>query len=548
MKQIQFTTIIIFLFLFLAGGKSEAITPQKTDTIAIISLNDFHGAFVESPSQGIPGAGNVYSQVNQLKERYPFHIVLSAGDNFGGSFFSNLTKGEMIPYFFKKLGISISALGNHEFDNGQEFLKNKWKEIAGSDTLTYVCANLNNSAGRIPNYTIPYLIKEIKMPDGQMQKLAIVGLIASSAGSQTKKENVEGLTFRGNYNHILDSLEKTTELKDVNWQILLAHIGTQMTGNSPAWDDIDSANLILPTSITSIASGHSHKLVSGYLEGIPVVQGAISGKYISVLRYVYNQTTKSLTPIEPYVIKVESVIDHSPERIEIDQKVDSILNNTKEPSIDMALTEKLATVISDEGLPYDRGKNAKELMALGSYVCMSYAQAYRERKNLDINDIVLGFSHMGGIRNALPKGDISVITAAEVLPFTNKLKVYNLKGKEIMKLVEAGLSNPKGYLQTNNIIIDTTSVSRKTRIFNIRYVVPGREEIYLGKEKQYPVVVDEFITTGGDGYSEDLFPKDRLDSTITDLETTPSFFRYLKKYPTLDNNTPFKAKLNHYRQ
>lgn len=540
--------ITIFLFYSVRGEDTADKTDLINDTVAVISLNDFHGAFVKNESQNIPGAGNLYSTIRKIEKRYPCHIVVSAGDNFGGSFFSNLTKGELIPYFFPKAGISISAIGNHEFDNGQAFLKDKWRKTAKEDTLTYVCANLINKKGKIPAYAVPYIVKRIEMPDSTTKKLGIIGLIASSAGSQTKKANVEGLTFLKNYKTIIDSLEENTKLKNINWQILLVHIGTDMKNGKPVWKDQDSENLnSLPSKIKGIASGHSHKVVYGKINGIPVIQGEISGKYIGVLRFVYNRKTKKLTPVDPYVAKVGmSVSDKSTKRKNIDKKINGICSGTKENTTGMALNEKITYVESKEGLPHDRNKDKRNLTALGTYVCMAYTQAYRHEKNLGINDVVLGFSHLGGIRTPLPYGDINVMTAGEVLPFSNKLKIYNMKGKEIFRLIEEGLRNAKGYLQMNNLIVDTAGFHDGTKVVNVRYYVPGKEEIYLSKNKRYPVVVDEFITTGGDGYPSSLFPDKELDKSVTDLETTPSFFKFLKNHPKLSNDTPFRATLKHY--
>ena len=546
------------LFFFTGKSHTPSMEEPKEDTIAIISLNDFHGAFVTNMNQRIPGAGNLYSVIKQIKDRYPYHIVISVGDNFGGSYFSNLTEGSLIPYFFRKLGIDVSALGNHEFDNGQEFLKNKWGNVVpkdtasgSADTLTYVCANLNNSEGHIPGYAVPWVVKELKMPNNATKKLAIIGLIASSAKEQIKQENSESLAFRSDYGNIVDSLQQYTPLKNIPWQILAAHIGTKMQNDTALWDDSYSRNLKPLRIISGIASGHSHERVAGFINNTPVVQGMNYGKCIGVLRYTYNSAKNDLHPIAPIVINADSVKDSSADRIEIDGKVDSIFHHFTEPSVGMKLSATITQVISKDGLPHNRKEAPSKqdrLTALGTYVCMSYANAYRQRLNLSLNDVVLAFSHRKGIRTSLPYGDINVLTAAEVLPFASHLKVYNMTGKEIFALMEAGLSNSQGCLQANNIVIDTIYVAGRTRVVNIRYNVPGREEIFLDKKERYPVVVDEFITTGGDGYSPNLFPADHSDSIIKDSTTTASFLRYLRINPALDNNTSFKAKLKHYLQ
>lgn len=49
----------------------------------------------------------------------------------------------------------------------------------------------------------------------------------------------------------------------------------------------------------------------------------------------------------------------------------------------------------------------------------------------------MGLVNMGGLRNILPKGDITVGEIFEILPFENSLCVLTLKGKDLKRLFEA---------------------------------------------------------------------------------------------------------------
>lgn len=86
--------------------------------MAVFSINDFHGAFVRNDFKGIPGAPAVLQTLDSLKQVYPYNVTVSAGDAFGGSYFYKATQGQLMPVFFNEAGIRISALGNHEFDDG----------------------------------------------------------------------------------------------------------------------------------------------------------------------------------------------------------------------------------------------------------------------------------------------------------------------------------------------------------------------------------------------------------------------------------------------
>ena len=55
-------------------------------TVAVFSLNDFHGCFVRNDYKNIPGAPAVWQTLDSLKSVYPYNVTVAAGDNFGGSF------------------------------------------------------------------------------------------------------------------------------------------------------------------------------------------------------------------------------------------------------------------------------------------------------------------------------------------------------------------------------------------------------------------------------------------------------------------------------
>lgn len=530
-----------YLFLTISmAGVSALMANHNTDTLAVISLNDFHGSFVKS--NGVPGAGNVYSSIERIKKRYPAHLVLSAGDNFGGSYFSLLTKGNLLPFFFHSVGIRYSAIGNHEFDNGQDFF-----EQLGKDTIEYVCGNLTKSGKLLPR-TLRKVSSRVALPNSSdTVDVEIIGLISALAKSQCKKEYIDGIDFSDDYMpFITDGLDKSGN----KVRILLAHIGTYTDSQGNAcWDDVENkASLRFgPDTISGIASGHSHKYVCGYINGVPAVQGTISGKYISVLRFVCKDG--KVAPCPPMVVKVEDITDTSETRKEIDRRIARVCSTTTVPSIDMSLSDEIGNAV--DTIIHDRNLNPKETTALGTYVCMAYADAYRKARGISDEDPVLAFCHFGCIRRSLYPGRTDVLTAGELLPFSNELKVYNLTGKEIFKIVEAGIKNGKGCMQMNNLVVDITGIGKKTRVVNVWYNIPGREYIALSKNKSYPVVVDKFITTGGDGYPTELFPESKCVKDIKLPGTTDAFLLFLKKMHDrnipLSSKTLFKANIKRYR-
>lgn len=120
----RFIRIIIFLIAIGCHFPDANAGHAKKDTISILSFNDFHGAFISG--QGTPGAGNFVAALLELKKQVPNPVVLSGGDNFSGSYFSLMTQGEPHRVFTLPAAPDtlVSAVGNHEFDWGTDYLLN----------------------------------------------------------------------------------------------------------------------------------------------------------------------------------------------------------------------------------------------------------------------------------------------------------------------------------------------------------------------------------------------------------------------------------------
>ena len=510
-----------------------SLTAAAQQQVAIFSINDFHGAFVRNDHKGIVGAPSVLQTLDSLKQVYPCNITVSAGDNFGGSYFYNVTHGALLPVFFNAAGIRLSAVGNHEFDDGQRSLADKWNGLStrpeGWD-IDYVCANVRSTQTKaIPNFAQPVASVPITLPDGRPFRVAFVGLIASSTPQQASVRKLAGLTFDGRYEAVLDSVMKLPEgnlVKDANLRLLLTHVGSNMNDEGqPIWDDKDAAHLQQINSPLwhGILSSHSHKRVCGTINDAhyPIVQGRWHGDYISMLLCTIDNKTLQVTKVEPRTIAVTPKDTPEPAAARLQAQVDSLLLHTTTPG-GTPIGTRLTTAIRD--LPHDRDHKYCQTV-VGELVCKSYAEAFRHAADLSDDTPIIGCSHFGSIRSGFTKGPISVLDVGEVLPFSNALKVYQVKGSLLIELVNFGFHNLRyGWLQTGNLKIERNG----NQIKSLTYVSPQGKEVPIVPYKKYYLVADEFITTGGDGYSPSFFPAKQEVKQEGMPSTTDAFVQYLK--------------------
>lgn len=506
-------------------------------TVALFSLNDFHGGFVKDEAKGIPGAANVMATIDSLKSVYPYHLTVSAGDNFGGSYFYKATNGALMPRFFGDLGITLSVMGNHEFDDGVERLAKKWNDSPyrpqGWD-ITYICSNIRDSQGNIPAYMQPFQRQTITLSPTKRLSVAFVGLLASSTPSQVSKSRIKGLSFDGNYTGVLDSLKRTAGYEQVasaDLRLLLMHVGTKMVGGAPAWDDLDSLNLstINDPSYHAFLTGHSHKPVVGVINDrrYPVVQGKWHGEYISVMKFQIDTVSMRVLGIEPEIVYVNGTIPLGDKQLALEKEIQKLLVETKTKGgapIGEQLTIARKTLIHDRDDKYHQTE-------VGTLVCESFDVAARKTGRFRPQDMIFGSSHFGSVRSGFTKGAVRVLDVGESLPFANNIRVFKLTGAQVKRLLNVGFHNVKyGTIQTSRL---SFRFDKQKNIKKIYYTSPWGKRTRVKDDCEIYVAVDEFQANGGDGYSPELFPKSQEVKDLTLPATTDAFINYLRTLPQI---------------
>lgn len=534
---------LTLLFSFLLSLTSQAGIKDRI-TVAIFSINDFHGAFVRDEAKGIPGAAAVRQTLDSLKRVYPYHLTGSAGDNFGGSYFYNATRRQsLLPQFFSDLGIRLSAVGNHEFDEGQAAMAEKWAdtELCPRDwSLRYVCANIRDSAGHTPTYMQPYATEKIRISHNRTLDVAFVGLIASSTPQQVSVRRIAGLSFSGKYSAVIDSLKRTAgfdEVRNAHIRLLLTHIGTRMNPDTgvPEWEDKDADELerINDTLFHGILTSHTHRPVCGRINRAqyPVVQANWHGTYIGLLKVTIDTLDMRVSDVEPALVRVSPKHKLTSGR-RLQTLIDRQLDNTRTlggTPLGLQLTTAART--------FEHNRNDKYRQTeTGRMVCAAYAEAYRRAAPTvgDTTAVVVGCSHFGSIRSDLTAGPVRVLDIGEILPFANALKAYRLSGKQLREFVNFGLHNEKyGWLQTSGLDIKRDS---NGQVAALRYSPDGAAataRIPIADNTPCILVADEFMVHGGDGYDPDFFRALQPVEVEGMPATTDAFIDYLRQFPLL---------------
>lgn len=376
MKIFRICFYAIFLMMF-----ANAKAGSDTTRIVVVSVNDMHAKIDNFP--------RFKSLVDSIRTEYKDVLLLSAGDIFTGNPIVDQypDKGYPIIEMMNITGFDANALGNHEFDYGQDVLANR---IAQAD-FPFLGSNIFYDS--TPSLNIkPYMF--YTMDNGI--KIGILGMIQinESGIPDTHPSKLEGIYFKKG----IDVAPEYLWLKDsCDVFIGLSHLGFE--------DDIKLAMEV--GNFDMVAGGHSHTVVASPREhnGVLVVQGG------SGLRYA-TMTTLSLVNKE-IVEKKSQLLDVS-KHLSTDAELDSLLarfNDNKE------LNEVIGTALNDI-----RGKN--ELGSLMTDAMTSIAP------------LEIAFQNNGGIRiGQIAKGDIRLKDVFNLDPFGNEIIHFKLTTDEIKSLI-----------------------------------------------------------------------------------------------------------------
>jgi 2',3'-cyclic-nucleotide 2'-phosphodiesterase/3'-nucleotidase len=468
--------LAITLLVMLVFSSVISFGAESSVTIDIYSFNDFHGSLAEGGKN--VGMGKLVGAINAHRMENPNTIVVSAGDNYQGSALSNLSYGEPVSDMLKLMGVSVSAIGNHEFDWGVDRIPT-WAEQAD---LTFLASNIYDmNTGEPVAWAKPYVIKTI-----EGKKIAFIGLTTQETAYKTKAENVATLEFKDPAESAktwADYLMAGNDVAGVPDAIIaLTHVPASQSGygediTAPVTgDEIEALTMV--DGISGVISAHNHATVAGYANDVPVVEAYYNGRAFGHLELMFTGDDLKVTPSVDLLYKRSEDITPDPEAVALYEKWNEELAPT--------LNEVLGTAVGE--LTHERYEGVSTTV-LGNWVCEVMAKAA---------DTQIAIQNGGGLRRSIPDGDITYGIMYEVMPFDNTLVKMKMTGEDVLKNIEHGIGNE-----------DVGNASFSGLIVNIDADKPFGERVLsitlsdgtpLEMNKMYSVVINDFMYPKGDNF------------------------------------------------
>ncbi|MBI3519283.1 MAG: 5'-nucleotidase C-terminal domain-containing protein [Bacteroidetes bacterium] len=165
---------------------------------------------------------------------------------------------------------------------------------------------------------------------------------------------------------------------------------------------------------------------------------------------------------------------------------------------------------------------------LGNFFCD--AVIYETKKLLGKDSAILDVAifNKGGLRNSLPKGNITIGNVFELMPFDNEVVLLKLSGIQFKdmcsKIVEKG-GIPIGGMRMTMKGTEATNISIKGKPFD--------------ETKEYWVVTSDYLANGGDNYT---FFKNASDKKVMNVLLRNAIISYCEDITKLGQT--IKPKLD----
>ena len=437
-----------------ATGPAAGVAADGTRKLMIVGINDTHGALLATaPPRSLSGATKseiggadwFAGYIDAIRADYRAHggevVILDAGDEFQGTLISNEFRGKSVTDVYNAIGVTASAVGNHEFDFGIPVLKERMAQAH----YPILAANIfKHGTQERPDWAKPSAL----IQQGGI-KIGIIGLATDETAMVTNPVNVEGLDFLPGGPI---AAQQADELRAAGATVVLI---TAHAGPYPPANEIQHIAEAVKGKVDAIVSGHHHTAIGPpplIVANIPIVQ---SGSKLQ------NFSTIELTLDAQNRVRAYAVNDGATPAQGGPQAILHTYNNLPAQwrGHDIQPDQKVAAVLADYDAQVKKlretpiGATAVELRKGGKDDLLANltADALRSGAGGGLK-AQYAFQNSGGLRiSEIPAGPITFGQIFDLVPFDNQQVVVSLEAQQLRNALEAVLHAGKGPLRVSGL-------------------------------------------------------------------------------------------------
>lgn len=499
-----------------------------TVDVQLLAINDFHGA-IEPPagSNGriaqITAGGVEYlaSHLATLAAANANSVIVSAGDNIGATpLLSGMFHDEPSIEALSTAGLALSAVGNHELDEGWDELYRMQNggchPVDGCQDNTpfrgaafrYLTANvlvdptnaprqmLDRSgwkpagSGRQPSPLFPpYAIREFNGV-----KVGFIGLTLQGVGSIVSPIALKGLVVRPEA-AAANEVASTLRSQGVHAIVVLIHEGGAPKGapgqeDPNTCDDFQGAIVAIAKQMSPdidvIVSGHTHRAYVCTIDSKLVTSASSYSRVITDIDLQIDRPTgRVVAKTARNIIVTRDVVKNAAETALIDHY---------RPLAESVANRHVGTLT----MAIAAGRNTAGESALGDIIADGMLDAARGVAGR----VDAAFTNSGGIRSDLiasgANGAITFSDVFNVLPFGNQVMVKTLTGDAIARMLEQ--QTTARVLQVSNTFRYAWDPAKPvgSRVNRTSIHIDGKP---LVPTERYRIATVDFVWNGGDEFT-----------------------------------------------
>ncbi|MCV6825184.1 MULTISPECIES: bifunctional metallophosphatase/5'-nucleotidase [Halocynthiibacter] len=462
-------------------------------SLTILHTNDFHARFepiskydsgcsAEDNTEGkcFGGSARLVTAVNDARARSDNSILVDGGDQFQGTLFYTYYKGKLAAEMMNKLGYDAMTVGNHEFDDGPEVLAGFMDAVEFPVLMSNADVSQEPAlAGKLPKSTVI---------EKNGEKIGLIGLTPLDTSELSSPG--DNVIFTDPVDAVQGEVDKLTE-EGVNKIIVLSHSGY----------NIDQKVAAETTGVDVIVGGHTNTLLSNtndraegpyptMVGNTAIVSAYAYGKFLGELNVTFNDAGEIVEAVGEPLLNDASVSEDS-------DTVARIMEAAK------PLDEIRNKVVAEaaEAIDGARENCRTQECQMGNLVADAMLARVKDQ------GIQVALANGGGLRASIDAGEVTMGEVYTVLPFQNTLATFQVTGAVLKEALENAVlqyddeSKDGRFAQVSGMKFTITgSESTGNRISDVMIDMGSGFEP-LDPEKTYGVVSNNFVRSGGDGYS-----------------------------------------------
>ena len=540
----QARRLVALIGLSTAVLLSACVTaPPPPIAINLVAMNDFHGhleasKFSYAPTAGAPevsvqagGVAVLASALRAWRAEDRELLFVAAGDLVGGSpALSSMWADEPALAALDMLGLNVSSVGNHEFDQGRKELLRQ--QFGGCDSnrpdkacqfapsyqgakFTYLAANVIDTSTGKP------LLPAWRIEEVRGVKVGFIGAVLKGTSSVVLASGIAGLRFIDEADAINAALAEV-RAQGATVFVVLIHEGGH-TDEGFAEPDcsklegpvVEIAKRLDP-ALRLIVSGHTHTGFQCKLGERVITQAEMGGHVLSRIRLSVDPASRTLRDIDVHNVLM------SADRFPPVPEMAAFVNSVKERS-----NAVLARPVAHFGVRSSGRKlNEAGEAPLGDLAADAVLAATRAQ------GVQIGFMNIAGLRKDIDVDADMQVRYSHVqamLPFSNTLVIMDMRGAQLRELLEQQWGEGSEPTRSMLQISDTLRYSWDSTRPRGQRVVPGSimvEGVPLDEARVYRIAANNFLSEGGDNLPMFRQATNKIDTAIRDVD---AFSAYLEQ-------------------